>query len=90
MLASWLMAMWNWAITISMSPICPPAPTVMSIGQLLEEITMGHGWSVEQCLKAYTHMHFSALGKLWKAGGGDLNAKALPQRSHHLWRLSLK
>ena len=34
-------------------------------------------------------MHSSMLGKLWKAGTGDLRVKASPPRSYHWWRLSL-
>ena len=42
-LAQWLMATWRWEITISTPPICPPAPTVMNIGQFLDKDTTGQG-----------------------------------------------
>ena len=50
-----LMAAWRWAITISTSPICLPAPTVMNIGQFLDEDTTGCRWSTQQWLEAYAH-----------------------------------
>ena len=55
-LAHQLMATWRWATTISTSPICLPAPTVMNIGQFFEkEETTGHGWSMWQWLEDYAH-----------------------------------
>ena len=50
-----LMATWRWATVVSPSPICPPAPTVMNIGQFLEEDTTGCRWSMQQWLEAYAH-----------------------------------
>ena len=61
------MAAWRWAITISTSPICPPAPTVMNIGQFLDVDTTRHGWSTQQWLEAYTcglqHIEEAAEGR---------------------------
>ena len=86
-LAWQLMAAWRWAVTVSTPPICPPAPMVMNIGQfLVEDITgmdgvCSNGWRL-------TLMCSSMLGKLQKAGAGNLRVKALPPRSHCSWRLS--
>ena len=40
-----LMAAWKWAEVVSESPICPPTPTVLNIGQFINEDSTGHGWS---------------------------------------------
>ena len=69
-LACWLMAAWRWAITVSTSSICLPAPTVMNIGQFLDEDTTGHGWSKEQRLEAYAdglqHVGETVEGQCWR------------------------
>ena len=36
-LAKWLLAMWKWVKKASNTPTCPPAPTVLNIGQFLNE-----------------------------------------------------
>ena len=41
---------------VSSPPTCPPIPTVLNIGQFLDEDTTGHGWGVQQWLEAYTHV----------------------------------
>ena len=55
-LAKRLMAAWKWARAVSESPICPPAPTVLNIGQFLDEDSTGHGWSQQEWLLAYAHV----------------------------------
>ena len=40
-----LLAVWHWTAETSESPICPPAPTVLNIGQFLEDIEE-HRWGV--------------------------------------------
>ena len=72
-LARQLMAAWRWATTISASPICLPAPTVMNIEQFLEEDTTGRGWSMRQWLKAYTcglqRIGKAVEGRHWRPEG---------------------
>ena len=81
-LAWWLMAAWRWAITISTSPICPPPPTVMDIGQLLDKDTTRHGWSVQQWLEAYAHrlqcVGEAVQGQHWRPEGEGFTPKVLP------------
>ena len=35
-LTRWLVATWRWAKKVSKTPICPPAPTILNIGQFLD------------------------------------------------------
>ena len=81
-LAQWLLAAWRWAITISTPPICPPMPTVINIGQFLDEDTTGHGWSVQQWVEAYTrvfqHIGEAMEGRHWRPEGEDFALKVSP------------
>ena len=78
-LAWQLMATWRWATTISMSPICLPAPIVMNIGQCLEEDTTGCRWSMWQWLEAYAcGLHCireAANGRYWRPEGEGFTTK---------------
>ena len=78
-LARWLMVVWRWAITISTSPICPPAP--MNIGQFLNADTTGHGWSMQQWLKAYAlglqHTGEAVEGRWWRPEVESFTPKVL-------------
>ena len=38
-----LMAAWKWVGEVSESPICPPTPTILNIGQFLDKDLTGHG-----------------------------------------------
>ena len=49
------MATWKWVGIVSESPIYPPGPTVLNIGQFLNEDLTGHGWSQQEWLLAYAH-----------------------------------
>ena len=81
-LAQQLMATWRWATTISTSPICPPAPMVINIGQFLEEDTTGCRWSMWQWLEAYTrglqHVREAVEGRRWRPEGEGFAPKVLP------------
>ena len=81
-LARQLMAVWGWAITISTSPICPPTPMVINIGQFLDVYITGHGWSAQEWLKAYAHglQHIgeAALGWRWRPEGESFASMVLP------------
>ena len=72
-LAQWLMAAWRWAVTVSPPPTCLPAPTVLNIGQFLDEDTTGHEWNVQEWLEAYTrvlqHVGEAAEGRHWRPKG---------------------
>ena len=37
--------LWKWMGAVSECSICPPAPTILNIGQFLNEDLTGHGWS---------------------------------------------
>ena len=69
-LTRWLMAAWKWVGAVSESPICPPVPTILNIGQFLDEDLTGHGWSQQQWLLAYAHMlqcmGEAADGRTWR------------------------
>ena len=73
------LATWRRAITIFTPPICPPVPTVMKNGQLLDDDTTGHRWSVQQWLEVYTHalQHVgeAAEGKCWRPEGEGFSPK---------------
>ena len=72
-LAQWLMAVWRWAVMVSTPPTCPPMPTVLNIGQFLDEDTIGCGWGVQQWLEAYTCVlqcvGEAAEGRHWRPDG---------------------
>ena len=72
-LAWQLMAAWKWAGVVLESPICAPAPTILNIGQVLDEDLTGHGWSMQQWLLAYVRalqcMGEVANGKTWRPNG---------------------
>ena len=55
---------------------------VINIGQFLNADTTGHGWSVQQWLKAYAHglQHVgeAAEGRRWKPEGESFTPKVLP------------
>ena len=78
----WLIAAWRWAATLSASLICPPTPTIMNIGQLLEGDTTGHGWSMQQWLEAYAHglqsIREAAEGRHWRPEGEGFTPKVSP------------
>ena len=78
-LTQWLMAVWRWAVTVSIPPACPPMPTVLNIGQFLEEDTTGHGWGVQQWLEAYTcalqHIGEAAESRHWRPDGKGFATK---------------
>ena len=56
-LAKRLMAASKWVGVVSeSSPPHPPIPTVLNIGQFLNEDLTGHGWSQQEWLLAYASM----------------------------------
>ena len=81
-LARWLMAAWRWAITVSTSFICLPAPTVMNIGQFLNADTTGHRLSMQQWLKAYANglqcIGEAAEGRSWRPVSESFTPKVSP------------
>ena len=64
------MAAWRWAGKVSKTPICLPSPTVLNIGQFLDEDTEEKGWDQQQWLLAYAHalQHVgeAADGRTWR------------------------
>ena len=78
-LAQQLMAIWRWATTVSISPICLPAPMVMNIGQFLEEDTTACRWSVWQWLEAFAyglqHAGEAMVGRCWRPEGEGFTPK---------------
>ena len=42
-----LLATWRMIVTACKPPDCLPTPTVLNIGQFLDEDTTGHGWGVQ-------------------------------------------
>ena len=55
---------------MSESPVCPPTPTVLNIGQFLNEDLTGHGWSQQKWLLAYAcmlqHMGKATDWRTWR------------------------
>ena len=72
-LAKRLMAAWKWVGVVSESRVCPPAPTVLNIGQFINEDLTRHGWSQQEWLLAYArvlqHMGEAADGRTWRPNG---------------------
>ena len=68
-----LTAAWKWVGAVSESPICSPAPTILNIGQFLDEDLTGHNWSMQQWLLAYAHglqyVGEAADGRTWRPNG---------------------
>ena len=52
-LAKRLMAAWKWVGIVLKSLIYPPTPTVLNIGQFLNEDLTGHDWSQQEWLFTY-------------------------------------
>ena len=44
-LAGHLMAAWKWTLAANKGPTCPPMPTLLNIGQFLDEAQVWGGWS---------------------------------------------
>ena len=66
---------------VSESPICPTAPTVLNIGQFLDEDSTGHGWSQQEWLLAYAHT-LQCVGEAVDGELGDLTENIfMPQIS---------
>ena len=76
-----LMAVWTWAVMVSTPPACLPTPTILNIGQFLDEDTTGCGWGVQQWLEAYTHalqcVEEAAEGRQWRLDGKGFAPKVL-------------
>ena len=68
-----LMAAWKWVGLVLESPVCPPAPTVLNIGQFLNEDSTGHGWIQQEWLLAYAcalqQMGEATYGRMWRPNG---------------------
>ena len=66
-LTKWLLAMWRWIKKVSDTPICPPAPTVLNIGQFLNDCPKEGDCT--PWLLAYAHtlqcMGEGADGRMW-------------------------
>ena len=52
-LAQQLMAAWKWVGAVSMYTVCLPTPTILNIGQFLDEDLTEHGRSMQQWPLAY-------------------------------------
>ena len=71
-LARWLMAAWRWMGKVSKTPICLPSPSILNIGQFLNEDTENGdtGWDQLQWLVAYAHtlQHIGETvdGRIWR------------------------
>ena len=67
------MATWRWAGKVSKTPICPPSPTVLNIGQFLDEDMEEKGWDQQQWLLAYActlqHVGEAVDGRTWRPNG---------------------
>ena len=72
-LARQLVAAWRWSGKVSKTPICLPSPTVLNIGQFLDEDAEEKGWDQQQWLLAYAHtlqrMGETADGRTWRPNG---------------------
>ena len=81
-LAWQLMAALGWTIAVRTPLVCLPAPTIMNIGQFLNEDTMGHGWSMEQWLGTYAHalqcIGEAVEGRCWRPEGEGFAPKVFP------------
>ena len=52
-LAGHLLAAWKWTLAAYKVHTCPPTPTMLIVGQFLDEAQVGEAWSEQQWLEAY-------------------------------------
>ena len=66
-----LIVTWRWMAKVSTTPLCPPAPTVLNIGQFLDECPKE--WDCTSWLLAYAsvlwHMGEVTNGRTWCPSG---------------------
>ena len=64
-----LLAAWKWTLAAYKVLTCPLTPTVLNIGQFLDEAQVGGSWSKQQWLEAYAkalqHIGETAEGRKW-------------------------
>ena len=76
-LAKHLLVAWKWSFTVGATEFCPPTPSMMNIGQFLDEDADLHDWSA--WMLAYTHtlqcMGEAAEGRHWCPSGTWLSVK---------------
>ena len=66
-LAKHLLMMWRWSMKVCGEDACPPAPTILNIGQFMTEEKMAGGMGEPNWLEAYSH----ALQWVGKAAHGQ-------------------
>ena len=66
-LAKHLLAAWRWSIKVRGEYVCPPAPTVLNIGQFMTEEEMAEGVGEPHWFMAYSH----TLQRVGKAAHGQ-------------------
>ena len=74
-----LLTVWCWTVEISRPLICLPAPTILNIGQFLDEDVQGRGWDVQDWLQAYTctlqHTTEAAEERCWMPMGRNFTPR---------------
>ena len=81
-LAKQLLAAWQWTFVVGTADFCPPSPSMLKIGQFLDEAA-DVGDMQPGCWP--THEPCSALGKCWREEGGALMGCASPCKCCHWW-----
>ena len=75
-----LVAMWKWMAKVSTMPLCPPAPTVLNIGQFLD-VSPKEG-DCTPWLLAYAHMlqpmGEATDGRTWHPSGEHFTLQISP------------
>ena len=79
-LAKCLVSVWRWTAKVSTMPLCPPAPTMLNIGQFLEGCPREGDHT--PWLLAYTHamqcMGEAMEGRTWHPSGVHFTLKISP------------
>ena len=65
-LAKHLLAVWRWSIKVQGEDVCPPAPTVLNIGQFMTKEEVAEGMGEPHWFMAYSH----TLQRVGKAAHG--------------------
>ena len=70
-LAKCLISAWRWTAKVSTMPLCPPAPTMLNIGQFLKGHPEEGGHTCWLLANAWTmqHMDEASEGRTWHSSG---------------------
>ena len=81
-LAKHLVAAWQWNIKVQGEGECPPAPSILNIGQFITDEEAAEGVGEPHWFMAYSHtlqwVDEAALGRKWESRREALEIKASP------------